>query len=60
MLYKLASFDRQHTAMLICVGEIRFGPPYFSLSIDGSDLEGRIFGRKLLWSPDSRYLAVQD
>ncbi len=32
MLHKLSSFDRQHTAMLIYAGEIRFGPPYFSLS----------------------------
>ncbi|MBA5203624.1 MULTISPECIES: hypothetical protein [Pectobacterium] len=60
MLHKLSSFDQQHTAMLIYVGEIRFGPPYFSLSIDGNALEGRVFGKELLWSPDSRYLAVQE
>ncbi|MEQ9891907.1 hypothetical protein [Pectobacterium aroidearum] len=60
MLHKLPSFDRQHTAMLIYAGEIRFGPPYFSLSIDGNALEGRVFGKELLWSPDSRYLAVQE
>nr|WP_240349019.1 hypothetical protein [Pectobacterium versatile] len=60
MLHRLPSFDRQHTAMLICIGEIRFGPPYFSLSIDGKELEGRVFGKDMLWSPDSRYLAVQE
>lgn len=60
MLHKLSSFDQQHTAMLIYVGEIRFGPPYFSLSIDSNALEGRVFGKELLWSPDSRYLAVQE
>lgn len=60
MLHKLSSFDQQHTAMLIYVGEIRFGPPYFSLSIDGNALEERVFGKELLWSPDSRYLAVQE
>ncbi|MEQ9885861.1 hypothetical protein [Pectobacterium zantedeschiae] len=60
MLHKLSSFDRQHRAMLICAGEIRFGPPYFSLSIDGKALEERVFGKEMLWSPDSRYLVVQE
>lgn len=60
MLHKLPSFDRQHTAMLIYAGEIRFGPPYFSLSIDGKALDDRVFGKDMLWSPDSRYLAVQE
>nr|WED68851.1 hypothetical protein PJ912_00385 [Pectobacterium colocasium] len=46
--------------MLICAGEIRFGPPYFSLSIDGKTLDDRVFGKDMLWSPDSRYLAVQE
>ncbi|BES85005.1 hypothetical protein PEC302107_33500 [Pectobacterium araliae] len=60
MLHKLLSFDRQHSAMLVCTGEIRFGPPYFSLSIDGKELEDRVFGKAMLWSLDSRYLAVQE
>ncbi|WP_225084728.1 hypothetical protein U1R68_10210 [Pectobacterium colocasium] len=60
MLHKLSSFDQQHNAVLVCIGEIRFGPPYFSLSIDGKALEDRVFGKDMLWSPDSRYLAVQE
>ncbi|ACX88239.1 hypothetical protein F6Q07_02385 [Pectobacterium parmentieri] len=60
MLHKLSSCDRQHSAMLICVGDIRFGPPYFSLSIDDKELADRVFGKEMLWSPDSRYLVVQE
>ncbi|MFJ5379104.1 hypothetical protein ACIPSX_17325 [Pectobacterium sp. CHL-2024] len=58
MLHKLPSLDRQHTAMLIYAGEVRFGPSYFSLSIDGKALDNRVFGKDMLWSPDLRYLAV--
>ena len=60
MLYKLPLFDLQHTAMLISAGEIRFGPSYFSLSIDGKALDERVFGKDMQWSQDSRYLTVQD
>ena len=41
-------------------GEIRFGPAYFHLQIPSYEFGDRIFGRQHLWSPDSRYLAVQE
>jgi hypothetical protein len=41
-------------------GEIRFGPSYFSLSVDGHSFPERIFGDVHLWSPSSTLLAVQE
>ena len=49
-----------HSAELLYKGEIRFGPEYYELSIDGSLLRGKIFGSPLTWSQDSRYLAAQE
>lgn len=40
--------------------DIRWGPPYYHLRLDGRLLADRIFGRPLRWSPDSRYLAAQE
>jgi hypothetical protein len=42
------------------VGDILFGPPYYSLTVDGHSFGERIFGEKLVWSPDSALLAVQE
>ena len=42
------------------MGEIRFGPAYYSLTIDKIALRERVFGSSYLWSPDSRYFAVQE
>lgn len=52
--------DQKHKAQLNLEGEIRFGPPFFKLVIDGIELSGRIFGAPLCWSDDSRYLAAQE
>ncbi|GKT26371.1 hypothetical protein [Acidovorax sp. SUPP3334] len=38
------SSDGTHRAALRLEGEIRFGPAYFRLSIDGRDIPHRIFG----------------
>ena len=41
--------------------EIRFGPSYYSLHIQNlGHLKSRIFGKTFLWSPNSRYLVVQE
>jgi hypothetical protein len=41
--------------------EIRFGPRYYSLYIQNHGLlRNRIFGGILLWSDDSKYLALQE
>jgi hypothetical protein len=52
--------DAQHTTQLAYSGEIRYGPPYFSLSVDGYSFGQRIFGDAHLWSRSSTLLAVQE
>jgi len=44
------------------MGETRSHSSYYTLSIDKFPLafEGRVFGKACLWSPESRYLAVQE
>src|SRR4029079_13994750 len=52
--------DTQHTAHFAYSGEIRFGPAYFSLSVDAFAFPQRIFGDVHLWSPSSTLLAVHE
>src|SRR4029450_1152494 len=52
--------DSQHTAHFVYSGEIRFGPPYFSLAVDDHIFLERIFSDAHLWSPSSTLLAVQE
>lgn len=57
---EILSPDSMHSARLTCVGDILFGPPYYSLVVDGHSFGERIFGEKLVWSADSSLLAVQE
>jgi hypothetical protein len=52
--------NTQHTAHFSYSGEIRFGPPYFSLAVDDYSFGQRIFGDVYLWSRSSNLLAVQE
>ena len=52
--------DAQHIAHFAYSGDIRFGPPYFSLSVDDYSFGQRIFGDAHLWSASSKLLAVQE
>lgn len=52
--------DARHTAHFTVSGEIRFGPLYYSLAVDGYSFGRRIFGDAHLWSPSSMFLAVQE
>jgi hypothetical protein len=52
--------DTRHTAHFICAGEIRFGPLYYSLSVDNHSFGERIFGDAHLWASSSTLLAVQE
>ncbi|GMM68206.1 hypothetical protein MTsDn1_15010 [Alteromonas sp. MTD1] len=52
--------NAEHSAKLIYEGEIRFGPTYFKLELDGHILAGHLFGRVLTWSPCSKYLALEE
>ncbi|MEM9832470.1 MAG: hypothetical protein AAF944_17690 [Bacteroidota bacterium] len=41
-------------------GEIRFGPQYYRVRLNGKELKNRIFGFEFKWSNDSDYLALQE
>ena len=51
--------DQTHRATLKYEGEIRFGPPYYSLALDGTRVGNEVFGQSSLWSQDSRFFVVQ-
>jgi hypothetical protein len=52
--------DNLRTAILEYANEIRFGPAYYTLKVDDISFGGRVFGNSCLWSPDSRFFAVQE
>jgi hypothetical protein len=54
--------DKKRNAVLTYLGETQSGSSYYSLSIDKDPLAfaGRIFGKVCLWSPESRFLSVQE
>lgn len=52
--------NSKHRAEKIFEDEIRFGPAYYRLRIDGKIVPDRIFGEPLKWSDDSRLLAAQE
>lgn len=52
--------DKNHLLKFILDGEVRFGPQYFKVSIDGNSLDKRIFGLGHKFSMDSRYIALQE
>ena len=58
--HQFASPDGKSIASLQYEGEIRFGPAYYSLSLNGVKLLGRSFGLCALWSDDSKYIALQE
>ena len=60
MSKKYSSPDKQHRVALVYEGEIRFGPAYYRIEIDGWQLPDKLCGEKLFWSPDSRYLALEE
>jgi len=54
--------NKKHRAILSYLGEIQPEHGYYSLSISGFSysFENRVFGRVCMWSPESRFLAVQE
>lgn len=56
----LVSPNSVRRAVLSYISEIRFGPPYYHLTVDELDLGGRVFGDAAAWSEDDRFLAVQE
>jgi hypothetical protein len=51
---------KKHGFNFIFEGEIRFGPTYSKLQLDGKLISNRIFGFEFKWHPDSKYLALQE
>ena len=54
--------NKKRQATLTPIGEMQAPPVYYSLSIEGlpHSFEERLFGEVCLWSPESRFLAVQE
>ena len=51
--------DGKHRVTFIYEFEIRFGPAYFRVQLDGVEISGKFFGLKCVWSDDSRYSALE-
>jgi hypothetical protein len=51
--------DGKHTIKLISEWEIRFGPAYFRIELDGKEIKDKFFGDTCLWSDDSKYVALE-
>jgi hypothetical protein len=54
--------DKKYNTILTYLGETQSHLSYYSLSIDKYPLgfANRIFGKACLWSPESRFLSVQE
>jgi len=52
--------DKQHRIELFLAGEIRFGPEYYSVAVNGHRIKDKIFGRPYKWDSESKYLALQE
>jgi hypothetical protein len=54
--------DNRHKAVLTYLGKVHADQGSYSLSMQGPSLSftGRIFGKVCVWSPDSRFLVVQE
>jgi hypothetical protein len=54
--------NKKHKAVLTYISEVHGDQGYYFLSIDGllHSFTGRIFGQVCLWSPESRFLVVQE
>jgi hypothetical protein len=54
--------NKRHKAVLTQIGEIQADQGYYSLSIEGlpHSFVNRVFGKVCLWSPESRFLVVQE
>ncbi len=51
---------KKHGFDFIFEGEIRFGPTYYKVSLDGQIISDRIFGFEFKWHPESKYIAFQE
>ncbi len=58
----LPSPNKKYNAILTYIGKVQADQDGYSLSIDGLlySFADRVFGEVCLWSPESRFLAVQE
>lgn len=54
------SQDKKHEFDFIFEGEIRFGPTYYKIKLDGQLIGNTIFGFEFKWHPNSTFLALQE
>ena len=54
------SQNKKYSFDFIFEGEIRFGPTYYKIKLDGQLIENRIFGFEFKWHPNSTFLALQE
>lgn len=54
------SQDKKYSFDFIFEGEIRFGPDYYKIKLDGQLIPDRIFGFEFKWHPNSTFLALQE
>ena len=57
---KIASPDATFVAFLRHSGDLPWGTPYTSLSLDGLPFGARRFGWNAVWSPCSRFFAISE
>ncbi len=57
---KYRSPDGENKLSFILYEEIRYGPSYYKLELNGKTIRNRIFGFVNLWNPESKYLALQE
>jgi len=50
----------KHGFNFIYEGEIRFGPAYYKVELDGLTITNRTFGFEFKWHPDNKFLALQE
>ncbi len=51
--------DGKYNLAFRYIGDIRFGPSFYRLRVNGQLIKDQYFSQCFLWSSDSRYLAVQ-
>lgn len=57
-----SSPDKKHKAVLTYLGATQSGLSYYAFSIENSphSFVNRVFGKACVWSPESRFLSVQE
>ena len=55
-----SSTNNIHVIKFINAGDIRFGPEFYKIELDGEKINNRVFSASPIWSDDDRYLAIQE